>query len=467
MPQSVSSTTSEGNSKDFIVFLTVEGTDYQNIECIISNPYLPIKDLIERIVKKLALPKIDNGGNPIQYLLCQHLNDDNEPEILEFEDEEGTEQALVDYNIKPGDQLILTDLPIAGGAIGSSCNYYAPSPKNCAPTEKCSNSEIGHPAPCAVRPSARPKYEFALDRASSDEEETVVDCAPAYDEEPSYLTSAKPKKDSIWKKLFGKLRKSADVNASAYAPAKVVPYEDFIVRVFVHIPEEIDNINSLIKEIDRSSVKKANKPLDLSVNDGDKITVNLIMPENISTDCNIQTAHWHGKSLEFDFGCLLTDEFASSRLCRAIIAVNDVPAGELKFIIKVVYETPEVRTTSVDAHKFSKIFISYSHADYKIVRGIAEGCKINASDYFFDRHSLKGGDIFKEKILDYISRADLFVLCWSENAANSKWVKLEMEHAMERIEKGSQTLSIYPICVPPPAPLPSLLSDKYNFVNLM
>lgn len=490
MPQSVSSTTSEGNSKDFIVFLTIEGTEYRNIECVISDPFLPIKDLIERIVKKLRLPKTDNGGNLIQYLLGQRLNEDNEPGILEFEDADGREQTLVDYNIQSGDQLVLMRVSIAGGnciepdstiaifgesypveengriednavqnfeSVDSSRDYSAPYRNTCAPRKMCADSaSVEHPAPCAERPMARPNYD----------EPDLTDTSPD-DEEPSYLTTANPKKVSLWKKLFGKRQKSVDVNASAYAPAQIVPYEDFMVRVFVHIPEEIDNINSLIKEIDPTSAKKANKPLDIAVTEGDKITVSLMMPEDITIDRGIQTGTWRGKSLEFDFGCQLEEEYVSSRLCKAIIAVNDVPAGELKFILKVVYETPDMRTTSVDAHKFSKIFISYSHADYELVRGIAEGCRINASDYFFDRHTLKGGDIFKDKILEYINSADLFVLCWSENAASSKWVQMELNHAMERIEKGSQTLSIYPICVPPPSPLPSLISDRYNFINLL
>ena len=59
-------------------------------------------------------PKLDNGGNPIQYLLGQIMDDGEEPEILEFEDEDGREQALIDYNIQPGDHLHLISVPIAG-----------------------------------------------------------------------------------------------------------------------------------------------------------------------------------------------------------------------------------------------------------------------------------------------------------------------------------------------------------------
>ena len=120
----------------------------------------------------------------------------------------------------------------------------------------------------------------------------------------------------------------------------------------------------------------------------------------------------------------------------------------------------------VDTRRYSRIFISYAHADYIQVRGIAEGCKINGSDYFFDRHTLKAGDLFKEKILQYIDNADLFVLCWSKNAAESKWVEIERKHAIELIEGGKSQLALYPLSMPPEAPLPEDMSEKYNFVSL-
>ena len=57
---------------------------------------------------------MDNGGNPIQYLLGKLMEDEEEPVILEFEDEDGREMALIDYDIQPMDHLHLISVPIAG-----------------------------------------------------------------------------------------------------------------------------------------------------------------------------------------------------------------------------------------------------------------------------------------------------------------------------------------------------------------
>lgn len=99
---------------EFIIILTIDGTPYEEVEVKVTDPNKTIRDQINSIVSVFELPKIDNGGNPIQYLLGQIMEGGIEPEILEFEDAEGREQALIDYNVQPGDHLHLISVPIAG-----------------------------------------------------------------------------------------------------------------------------------------------------------------------------------------------------------------------------------------------------------------------------------------------------------------------------------------------------------------
>jgi len=99
---------------EFIINLTIDGTSYEEVEVKVTDPTKSIRDLITNIISVFKLPKIDNGGNPVQYLLGQVMDDEDEPRILDFEDEDGREQAFVDYNIQPGDHLHLISVPIAG-----------------------------------------------------------------------------------------------------------------------------------------------------------------------------------------------------------------------------------------------------------------------------------------------------------------------------------------------------------------
>ena len=98
---------------EFIVNLTIDGSPYEEVEVKVTDPQKTIRDQIASIVAVFELPKLDNGCNPIQYLLGQFM-DDGEDKILEFEDVDGREQALIDYNIQPGDHLHLISVPIAG-----------------------------------------------------------------------------------------------------------------------------------------------------------------------------------------------------------------------------------------------------------------------------------------------------------------------------------------------------------------
>ena len=107
-------TDQEFYQEEFIVMLTIDGTAYDEIEVKVTDPNKTVREQIDSIIQVFELPKMDNGGNPIQYLLGQILEDGEEPKILEFEDEDGREQCLMDYNVQPGDRLHLISVPIAG-----------------------------------------------------------------------------------------------------------------------------------------------------------------------------------------------------------------------------------------------------------------------------------------------------------------------------------------------------------------
>ena len=79
--------------EEFIIHLTIDNTSFEEVEVKVNDPNKTIRDQINSIVQVFELPKMDNGGNPIQYLLGKLMEDDEEPVILEFEDENGREMV--------------------------------------------------------------------------------------------------------------------------------------------------------------------------------------------------------------------------------------------------------------------------------------------------------------------------------------------------------------------------------------
>lgn len=266
--------------------------------------------------------------------------------------------------------------------------------------------------------------------------------------------------------LDDNIEESDDISTCLYAPSEILPNKSFIIRVYMYLPNEQDAIDSKVKEIDPKAIKKEYKPLGIPVKNGDRLTIQLDLSDGVECKNAAKTVIWRGHYTDCSFMAKLIDASQESIEGTAYVFVDEVPAGEMLFTIDVVDTKPRELYTRVESHRFSKIFISYAHQDESQVRGIAEGCRMLGKEYFFDRHSLQAGDIFKDKILDYINNADLFVLCWSKNAAQSEWVQIEREHALRLIREGKSSLSIYPLCLRPEAPLPIDMSDKYNFGTL-
>lgn len=256
-----------------------------------------------------------------------------------------------------------------------------------------------------------------------------------------------------------------EISACVYAPAQIQPMKTFIVRVYLYKPEESEAVIAKVCDIAPNAQKKEYKPLDIPVKEGDKLTVQLKMSGGIKLDTEEKSIIWRNHFTDCSFMAKLTELSIDDVFGTAYVSVNGIPAGELLFTIDIDIVKQEEKTlyAKVESRRYSRIFISYSHVDEAQVRGFAECCRALGTDYFFDRHTLQAGDLFKNKILNYINNADLFVLCWSKNAAVSEWVQIERKHALSIIRNGKTSLSIYPLSLKPEAPLPSDMSDKYNF----
>ena len=282
----------------------------------------------------------------------------------------------------------------------------------------------------------------------------------------TYNATVQKSKKSIWSKLFG--NKYNEVYSSIFAPAEVKRKSHLQVQVFLHLYEESEKVKSLAQESDKNAERRDYIPLSLKLQKGDKVDVEF----NVYGETRLTSARksivWQGSFTKCSFDYFVPKDIDVEDLsCVALLSVNGVPIGEMRFITRII-ETPRQLNPEIIAHKYSKVFISYSHMDESKVKFLHEGLELGSVPHFFDRKYLKTGDVFPQVIQDYINSADLFILCWSENASKSEYVQKERLQALERAfpqvqPENAAKLRIYPMNIEPRAELPNDMKNYYHF----
>lgn len=92
-------------------------------------------------------------------------------------------------------------------------------------------------------------------------------------------------------------------------------------------------------------------------------------------------------------------------------------------------------------------FISYSHEDEQIVKGIVTSLESIGARCWFAPRDVVGR--YAKAIVDAIGNAKIFLLCLSKSAATSEHVLNEIEMAYNKKKSSDGTLLIEPLCIEP------------------
>lgn len=279
------------------------------------------------------------------------------------------------------------------------------------------------------------------------------------EEKHSYRT-----KEPFWKKWFS--LEYSTIFSSIFAPSEVKRKSHLQVQVYLHLYEEAELVKSLAKEADKNAERRDYIPLSLKLKKGDRVDVEFNLYGETKLMSERKSLIWQGSFTKCSFDYFVPENINVDELsCRANLFVNGALIGEMRFLTQIV-DAPRNLNPEIFSHYYKKIFISYAHKDFSKVKFMAQAYKAQGVDYFLDRDYLKAGDIYPQKIQDYINSADLFVLCWSKNAAESDYVAKEKAQALSIAKNTNQqdgTLTIHPISIVPRAELPDDMKDNYNF----
>ena len=244
-----------------------------------------------------------------------------------------------------------------------------------------------------------------------------------------------------------------------------------LVQVFLYRDDEERAVTCKATEVDPDARRQNYTPLSVKLKVGDRVKAKLTMScKDMEVDESIHEMIWQGHYTDCQFGVFVPDDYQpSSMIGTVMLTVNDIPCGRMMFKTKIVSQ-PQKLYAKIESKAFQKIFISYSHKDESTVKYFAKAFQAQGVDYFFDRHYLKAGDVYPQKIKEYINSADLFILCWSKNAAESDYVTLERRQALAlaypQVDMEKATITIHPISIEPRAEYPKDMNEVYNFEEM-
>lgn len=257
------------------------------------------------------------------------------------------------------------------------------------------------------------------------------------------------------------------VYSSIFAASEVKCKSNLLTQVFLHLADEINIIKSFANEADPNAERKGYTPLSIHLSKGDKIDIEFKIYGDTQLMSERKSIVWQGEFAKCSFRYFVPEDINVHELyCEVCLIVNGALIGEMSYITNIV-ETPRNLNPEILAHRYNKIFISYAHQDAQQAKLLALAYKAQGVDYFFDRDCLSPGDVYEEKIFSYIDTSDLFVLCWSQNAAKSAYVAKEKGRALQRaypqLSIKDAKLKICPISMAPRADLPDDMVNLYNF----
>lgn len=432
----------------FYIILTIDGTDIENKRFPVFNTSLTIRQIVSNIISTFKLPTVDNGGNPIDYLLVRIVDDVDDYEALEFEDDNGKEMSFTDYMIHSGVYLHLISVVLAGG--NSSLRKHIDNTQETDPV--ISYNATGRNA----------------------DEGSIFDRSTSGQNKKHLL----PEKTSFFKQIVRKINQLLShretVNTTVYAPCAAERGEVMTVQVMLYKDSQYAAAEKRAKMVDPDAEEKNNQVLGLPLKKGDIVAAHLsffspnMEKEYIVIEDHVKQVTWSSNIEDMTFSVFIDKRFSRKLLNgKVVIKLNDVPVSEMTFSVRIVDDKETIMALAdICTTRLDKVFISYSHEDTDKVQYISETCKAIKCDYFFDRHSLDPGDIYPEKIFKYIDNANLFILCWSENAATSEWVEKERKRALDNFKNRHQSLHFYPISIPPKTGLPDDMKETFKFGEL-
>ncbi len=83
----------------------------------------------------------------------------------------------------------------------------------------------------------------------------------------------------------------------------------------------------------------------------------------------------------------------------------------------------------------SRLFVSYSRADQKVVLAVTQLFRVTGCDVFVDSEDIDPGEKWEDRLKSSLEKANRVLVFWSRNAMESVWVREECTQARRKSKK--------------------------------
>ena len=256
-------------------------------------------------------------------------------------------------------------------------------------------------------------------------------------------TPSEPESEPVW--------------LGASAPQAVKPGDEFTARFVAYEKRLEQEVHRLLKELS-PKVEPVLGVQECRWRKGTRVTVKL-SGRGLSIDPAVQELVWNGGRSLLEFDVQVPREAPEGRVVLKFdVAIEGIVVARLRLDLEIALQpVAGDDNATADVEPAKSAFASYSSKDRLRVLDRLASIQISAGiDVFLDCLDLHPGDAWKPRLDDEISQRDLFLLFWSKNASESKWVVWELEEALKH--KGEHALQLHPLDpdAKPPAGLEEL-----------
>jgi len=257
-----------------------------------------------------------------------------------------------------------------------------------------------------------------------------------------------------------------DVTCTLFTPTTIKKSNTLFIQVFTHLKENLEEVENLAKKFDKYSINKGQ--VNLNIKENDQLSF-LLSIRNLEIDEPIQRIVWYGVTDSVVFEIDIPKELKSKYIIGKVIVIlgNNIPIGHINFKVKIVESTKadEKSITTGLTKWYQQIFISYAREDTKKLVSKIEMLRVLRIRFFQDIY-MRAGTRWESEIYKNIELSDAFILFWSSSAQKSKWVKKEIQYALE-IKKGMDNIppEILPVIIENPPPKPPKELEHLHFYN--